>query len=596
MNYSRKFMLLILTQLAVTPCMSNANGLCKNDYCDSMETSSGNAIDEVAAMQLHLRTGATDKVPTSDDDCSWDYMKASCKHPDQCEYNYNFGDVTLSQSCRLKAPNADDIVNADVGKGATAGGGEQQCDWQCYLNRYAGLQKACGDHGFKCAKRHWDTHGQKEGRDCTCDTQVEEAPDFDGYHIKIAGGVKNERKYLSVESLGTDTDLWYEDDGSGRQMWIIANCTMSGCDNGEMWIKVFGGVTDWSAESSFLSVGAHTDGVFLYDHDDGSGRQRWLISPCEGCGPDEVNIKVAGGTYKGLMDWDVPVYLSTSKSGNSIDVHWEDDASGRQRWKLEQTNGTEHESLEHSMAEIASAVYDIPVSITGTAVSGWTIPIAHKDPNGIIGTDKVSIYQQGDKCALAVSGSDDGYDWVEDFNFISTQDCGVNMHGGFHEEAHRIAHNPWFPEIKAYLMSSSCSGGRYIVGHSLGGATASALAGCIEHWDALQGIDLTGLYTFGAPGVSKEVMTYKGGCFPGSRFYNYDLAGGDPVPWVTSIIGLKHPKMQAVRLRSWFGKTKETHSCDDYSTYSLPQGAFVPDIMRHLMPFYINRVGLLFMA
>ncbi|MES1910659.1 MAG: hypothetical protein MHM6MM_003215 [Cercozoa sp. M6MM] len=43
------------------------------------------------------------RMPHSDEDCLWDYRKARCKFPHFCEYQYNFGDIHLSQSCRLKA-------------------------------------------------------------------------------------------------------------------------------------------------------------------------------------------------------------------------------------------------------------------------------------------------------------------------------------------------------------------------------------------------------------------------------------------------------------------------------------------------------------
>ena len=41
-------------------------------------------------------------APKSDDDCSWYYSKAACFPQAFCSYQYNFGDITLSQSCRMK--------------------------------------------------------------------------------------------------------------------------------------------------------------------------------------------------------------------------------------------------------------------------------------------------------------------------------------------------------------------------------------------------------------------------------------------------------------------------------------------------------------
>ena len=42
------------------------------------------------------------------------------------------------------------------------------CDWQCYLDRYPDLQNAFGATNVAKAERHWQNHGQNDGRDCTC--------------------------------------------------------------------------------------------------------------------------------------------------------------------------------------------------------------------------------------------------------------------------------------------------------------------------------------------------------------------------------------------------------------------------------------------
>ena len=43
----------------------------------------------------------------------------------------------------------------------------ENCNWQCYLDRYPDLQTAFGDD-LAAAEKHWNTHGKKEGRDCSC--------------------------------------------------------------------------------------------------------------------------------------------------------------------------------------------------------------------------------------------------------------------------------------------------------------------------------------------------------------------------------------------------------------------------------------------
>lgn len=43
---------------------------------------------------------------------------------------------------------------------------EKKPDWGAYLNRYPDLKAAFGnDHTM--AENHWNTHGKKEGRDCS---------------------------------------------------------------------------------------------------------------------------------------------------------------------------------------------------------------------------------------------------------------------------------------------------------------------------------------------------------------------------------------------------------------------------------------------
>ena len=44
----------------------------------------------------------------------------------------------------------------------------ENCDWQCYLDRYADLQNAFGSHNLAAAENHWNNIGRSEGRDCSC--------------------------------------------------------------------------------------------------------------------------------------------------------------------------------------------------------------------------------------------------------------------------------------------------------------------------------------------------------------------------------------------------------------------------------------------
>lgn len=44
----------------------------------------------------------------------------------------------------------------------------QECNWQCYLDRYPDLQKALGPNNTAQAEKHWINSGETEGRICTC--------------------------------------------------------------------------------------------------------------------------------------------------------------------------------------------------------------------------------------------------------------------------------------------------------------------------------------------------------------------------------------------------------------------------------------------
>lgn len=277
--------------------------------------------------------------------------------------------------------------------------------------------------------------------------------------------------------------------------------------------------------------------------------------------------------------------------GTEVRLWGNDDGSERQRWFINPANmtglgesGTELDSLEHSMARIARAVYDFP--LIGTGVSGWRIAKQIKQQDGLtfLAMDKISIYQRDDICAFAISGSSDAPDWIDNLNFLPKHACGVDVHSGFYNEYSHLKSTSQFQELADYMSSSECDGGRYIVGHGMGGAVASVFAGCMEHENPFGGNwDLDGLFTFGAPGVSKPAMDYKGGCVPGKRFYNHDLIVADPVPWVTSIIGLRHPKMEANRFRNFLGKSLLVYGCDVEDTTLKPWGLLKPFSPMHLM-------------
>ena len=100
--------------------------------------------------------------------------------------------------------------------------------------------------------------------------------------------------------------------------------TVANSQNHEGTISVAGGK---SSGNTYLSTGATGSYVDLYSHDDGSGRQQWVVSLVAGTS-DTYTIQVAGGKSSGNT------YLSTGTTGNGVDLYSHDDASGRQQWRI----------------------------------------------------------------------------------------------------------------------------------------------------------------------------------------------------------------------------------------------------------------------
>lgn len=138
----------------------------------------------------------------------------------------------------------------------------------------------------------------------------------DPYNIKICGGVAGGRSVLSTSHDG-NVDLWYHDDGSGRQQWTI----IKGSDS---WyhIKIVGGTF---FNRAYLSAKADGSNVELASSDDSSGRQRWVISKGTG---DWYTIQVSQGVTGRCT------YLSSTPDGCNVNLSSSDDRSGRQRWEL----------------------------------------------------------------------------------------------------------------------------------------------------------------------------------------------------------------------------------------------------------------------
>jgi len=139
------------------------------------------------------------------------------------------------------------------------------------------------------------------------------------YNVEPVGGVKGDRVCLSASRDGSKVDLAASDDGTGRQRWV-----MTPGDGDWYHIQVVGGL---DRACAYLSVQEDGSKVDLWDVDDGSGRQRWTLSKGDDGGSWYI-VQVSGGTAKGRT------YLSAHADGSRLDLWSSDDGSGRQQWKL----------------------------------------------------------------------------------------------------------------------------------------------------------------------------------------------------------------------------------------------------------------------
>jgi hypothetical protein len=271
-----------------------------------------------------------------------------------------------------------------------------------------------------------------------------------------------------------------------------------------------------------------------------------------------------------------------------------------------------------SMAKIAGMVYSHDKQ-AGNYHLVRALDIAAADAR--YGKDHVALYKKrgSSECALAFSGSNDAFDWVNNFKVWSVKGmCGYEkVHKGFALETRQLfksSHMAAFSEI----IASKCGGAVSVAGHSLGGAIANIVAGCASSTKGLSGIGdvnagvkdfkVNGLYTLGAPGVSKPGMTNGGKCFPGKRAYDYDTATFDVVPWIATKFGYMHPEVEAVEMTEsggWFGSNdavigKTVYTCSSTAAEERPwkTGQIVPirapSIIDHYTSTYVHRLKALF--
>jgi hypothetical protein len=149
------------------------------------------------------------------------------------------------------------------------------------------------------------------------------------YNITVGGGLDSPlSKFLSAVHPNSsravkdkDTDglfIFNSDDSSGRQRWEIEDDP-----GGFSRIRLASGIND---DGDFLSCTSDGHLADLYNVDDQSSRQRWII---EGVAGDLKHIRILKGVSGGLQ------YLSASPDGHHLSLAGADDGSGRQQWKIQ---------------------------------------------------------------------------------------------------------------------------------------------------------------------------------------------------------------------------------------------------------------------
>ncbi|HEV7643689.1 MAG TPA: hypothetical protein VGO50_07040 [Pyrinomonadaceae bacterium] len=141
------------------------------------------------------------------------------------------------------------------------------------------------------------------------------------YNIQVLRGLSGNYSLLSCTADG-HVDLFYTDDGSGRQEWNLT--PISGVIGNVFNIIVSGGTNPDKIYLSCTAAGL----VDLYSQDDGSGRQRWVLTPVTSSPqiPSYYQITPIAGASG---------YLSCTPDGLTVDLYNQDDGSGRQRWQVQ---------------------------------------------------------------------------------------------------------------------------------------------------------------------------------------------------------------------------------------------------------------------
>ncbi|MEQ1765232.1 MAG: hypothetical protein ABL984_19040, partial [Pyrinomonadaceae bacterium] len=151
---------------------------------------------------------------------------------------------------------------------------------------------------------------------------VQRTSDLVSYYIVVGGGTAADRKYLSASSDGTKVSLAAEDDGSGRQRWLLNSFAFGQPGSFRYRISVSNGV---ESGRRFLSTTPDGGTVDLFTRDDNSGRQQWSLNVPDGV---KFNIRISGGTPADRA------LLGKTERQDINTLYAADDNSGGQRWTI----------------------------------------------------------------------------------------------------------------------------------------------------------------------------------------------------------------------------------------------------------------------
>mmetsp|Transcript_70887 Transcript_70887/g.122816 ORF Transcript_70887/g.122816 Transcript_70887/m.122816 type:complete len:451 (-) Transcript_70887:33-1385(-) len=282
--------------------------------------------------------------------------------------------------------------------------------------------------------------------------------------------------------------------------------------------------------------------------------------------------------------------------------------------------GPEDEPLEHQMAQLAKETYYVNAS--AEPVAGWKVEAQWStDSFWVRGTDYLALWRRDNMCALVFAPTNQLENWTSlAQDHVDSRDCSLSkVHKGFlNEFQEMVGSEHWGTTFVPTMTSSECASGLLAVGHGFGGAVATIYAACAAKQKHLKesGIAIpalfvngvvhkkdyfanlpptSGLYTFGAPGLSHEQIestSAKDGSFAGARFYLEDDAVFDGTPFSGSASGWIHPKLAAVRLKrensGWVNRIEFLADTD--SALKEPASEKYADASLHSADKYVDRI------